>query len=85
MHFEKINIIHFRNFENLDIKLNNKNVIFGLNDVGKTNFLNAIRAVFDYKFRNSINEKDFFEMDVHNPIDIVCSYTENPDCFISRA
>ncbi|MFZ2380812.1 ATP-dependent nuclease [Leuconostoc falkenbergense] len=78
MHFEKINIIHFRNFENLDIKLNNKNVIFGLNDVGKTNFLNAIRAVFDYKFRNSINEKDFFEMDVHNPIDIVVSLSLEP-------
>lgn len=78
MHFEKINIIHFRNFEKLDIKLNNKNVIFGLNDVGKTNFLNAIRAVFDYKFRNSINEKDFFEMDVHNPIDIVVSLSLEP-------
>lgn len=73
MHFENIKIIHFRNFETLDIKLDNKNVIFGLNDVGKTNFLNAIRAVFDYKFRNSINEKDFFEMDLHNPIDIIVS------------
>lgn len=73
MHFKNIKITHFRNFEALDIKLDNKNVIFGLNDVGKTNFLNAIRAVFDYKFRNSINEKDFFEMDVHNPIDIIVS------------
>ncbi|MBZ6009324.1 AAA family ATPase [Leuconostoc gelidum subsp. aenigmaticum] len=79
MHFENIKIIHFRNFETLDIKLDNKNVIFGLNDVGKTNFLNAIRAVFDYKFRNSINEKDFFEMDFHNPIDIIVSLSLDAD------
>lgn len=73
MNFTNIRINNFRNFKNLDINLSNKNIVFGLNDVGKTNFLNAIQAIFDYKFRNNINEKDFFESDLTNPIDIIIS------------
>ena len=47
MRFEKVEIKNFRNFENVKIDLANKNVFFGLNDVGKTNFLYALRYVFD--------------------------------------
>lgn len=38
MKFEKIEIKNFRNFEDVKIDLANKNVFFGLNDVGKNQF-----------------------------------------------
>ena len=41
MKFENIKIKNFRNFEDVNIDLSNKNIFFGLNDVGKTNFLYA--------------------------------------------
>lgn len=77
MQFTHICIKNFRNFANLSIDLNNKNVIFGLNDVGKTNFLSAIRCIFDYKFRNNITENDFFQKDINNTIDILLSIEIN--------
>ena len=40
MKFDAVTIKNFRNFENITIDLTNKNVLFGMNDVGKTNFLN---------------------------------------------
>lgn len=36
MKFEKISIRNFRNFENIEIGISNKNIFFGLNDIGKT-------------------------------------------------
>lgn len=46
MKFEQIAIKNFRNFENIEICISNKNIFFGLNDIGKTNFLYALRYVF---------------------------------------
>ena len=42
MKFESIKIRNFRNFEDIELTLSNKNIFFGLNDVGKTNFLHII-------------------------------------------
>lgn len=39
MKFSNIKIKNFRNFDCIDIDLENRNIIFGLNDVGKSNFL----------------------------------------------
>ena len=47
MKFDMVTIKNFRNFENISVALTNKNVLFGMNDVGKTNFLYALRFVFD--------------------------------------
>ena len=47
MKFENIRIKNFRNFEDVTIDISNKNIFFGLNDVGKTNFLYALRYIFD--------------------------------------
>ena len=44
MKFKNIKISNFRNFEHIDISLDNKNVFFGMNDVGKTNFLWLFRG-----------------------------------------
>ena len=51
MKFDVVTIKNFRNFENTTINLTNKNVLFGMNDVGKTNFLYALRFLFDKDVR----------------------------------
>ena len=62
MKFSSIRIKNFRNFEDINIKLSNKNVFFGLNDVGKTNFLYALRFLFDRNIRkNGFIDSDFFQ------------------------
>ena len=38
MKFEKISIRNFRNFENIEICISNKNIFFGLNDIGRQIF-----------------------------------------------
>lgn len=38
MKFEQIAIKNFRNFENIEICISNKNIFFGLNDIGKNKF-----------------------------------------------
>ena len=57
MKFEKISIRNFRNFENIEIGISNKNIFFGLNDIGKTNFLYAMRYVFDAnRFESNLSQ-----------------------------
>ena len=65
MKFEKISIRNFRNFENIEIGISNKNIFFGLNDIGKTNFLYAMRYVFDKDIRkNGFLDSDFHKKNV---------------------
>lgn len=52
---------NFRNFKEVDIDLSNKNVIFGMNDSGKTNLLSALRFLLDRQVRS----KGFLESDYH--------------------
>lgn len=71
MKFKNLSIKNFRNFENIDIELSNKNVVFGLNDVGKTNFLIALKFLFDRKTRNNgFQESDYFQKDISRVIEI---------------
>ena len=58
MKFEKVVIKNFRNFDNVELDLSNKNIFFGLNDVGKTNFLYALRYVFDKDIRKQSHKID---------------------------
>ena len=68
MKFEKISIRNFRNFENIEIAISNKNIFFGLNDIGKTNFLYAMRYVFDKDIRkNGFLDSDFHKINVETP------------------
>lgn len=72
MEFKSISIKNFRNFENITVNLSNKNVFFGMNDVGKTNFLHALRYVFDREVRkNELLDSDFYQKKTENPIEIV--------------
>ena len=62
MKFESVSIKNFRNFENVEISLDNKNIFFGLNDVGKTNFLYALRYLFDKDIRKlNLLDSDFYD------------------------
>lgn len=71
MKFKNVKISNFRNFENIEIALENKNVFFGMNDVGKTNFLYALRYVFDRDIRkNNLVDTDFYHRNTSQPIEI---------------
>ena len=90
MKFESINIKNFRNFENISIKLTNKNVLFGMNDVGKTNFLYALRFLFDKDIRKqNFSDADYYKKNTDEPIEILLaidiSDTEDDDCKKLRA
>lgn len=74
MKFKSISIENFRNFDNIKISLDNKNVFFGMNDVGKTNFLFALRYVFDREIRkNNLIASDFYNKNIEKPIQIIIS------------
>ena len=72
MKFERITIKNFRNFQDVDLDLDNKNVFFGLNDVGKTNLLYALRYVFDKDIRKqNLIESDFHNKSLDTPVEII--------------
>ena len=90
MKFNTVIIKNFRNFEDISISLTNKNVFFGMNDVGKTNFLHALRFIFDKDIRKqNFNDTDYYKKNVVNPIEIVItidiSDTEDADSQKLRA
>ena len=54
MRIDKIHIKGFRNYDDEEITFQNKTLIIGANDVGKTNLIYALRLLFD----KSISEHD---------------------------
>ena len=90
MKFESIKIKNFRNFEDIELTLSNKNIFFGVNDVGKTNFLYALRYVFDKDIRKlNLVDSDFHNKQLDKPIEIIVtldiSDIGNSDCQKLRA
>lgn len=90
MKFEKITIKNFRNFDDVELNLSNKNIFFGLNDVGKTNFLYVLRYVFDKDVRKkNLLDSDFHNKKLDKPIEIVVtidiSDVADSDCQKLRA
>lgn len=72
MKFDAVTIKNFRNFENTTISLTNKNVLFGMNDVGKTNFLYALRFIFDKEVRRqNFSDTDYYKKNTNAPIEIL--------------
>lgn len=71
MRIEKLVVKNFRNFKEADIQLSNQNVIFGMNDVGKTNLLYALRFLLDRQVRqHGFKDSDFFQKDTNLEIEI---------------
>lgn len=72
MRIEKVIIKNFRNFKEIEVDMKQQNVIIGLNDVGKTNFICAMRKALDYKERNlDFLETDFIEKNTNEEIVII--------------
>ena len=44
MKFKSIHIEYFRNYKDISINLFNRNIFLGLNDVGKSNLIQALRC-----------------------------------------
>ena len=56
-----LSIENFRNFEKVEIDLTNRNIVFGLNDIGKSNFLCALRFLLDRNFRRGgFTDSDYY-------------------------
>lgn len=53
MKFKEVHIKNFRNYGSTKIELGNKNIVFGRNDFGKTNFLAALRFLFEPSIRRA--------------------------------
>jgi len=61
-----VKIKNFRNFLNVDVSLDHKQVIVGENNVGKTNFLRALQLILDKDF--SDNDRQLSESDFHESL-----------------
>ena len=90
MKFNSVTIKNFRNFKDISIDLTNKNLLFGMNDVGKTNFLYALRFIFDKDIRKqNFSDTDYYKKKVDVSIEIVIaidiSDAENVDSQKLRA
>jgi len=69
MIFKSIHIQNYRNYDDVEINLSNRNVFIGQNDVGKSNLINAIRLVLDKEIRkNNCVETDFHLRNTSKPI-----------------
>lgn len=85
MKFERFSIKNFRNFKEVNINLENKNIVFGMNDIGKTNFLYAVRFLLDKDIRKKgFIDSDYYQKDIHNSIEIMLiidikDYEDNDD------
>jgi putative ATP-dependent endonuclease of OLD family len=71
MIFKSLHIKNFRNFKDISIELSNKNVIFGMNDTGKTNLLYALQFLLDNRCRRQgLSTSDYYKNDIDHSIEI---------------
>ncbi|MEZ9537947.1 ATP-dependent endonuclease [Shewanella sp. 10N.286.51.B8] len=54
MKIEKVNLVGFRNFKDASVSFNDRTLMIGSNDVGKTNLLYALRLLLD----KSLSDRD---------------------------
>lgn len=80
MIFKHLSIENFRNFDSVKIDLINRNIVFGLNDIGKSNFLCALRFLLDRNFRRfGFSDSDFYNKDTTKQIVITLEITISDD------
>lgn len=66
-YISRVQIKKFRNFLNVDVSLDHKQLIIGENNVGKTNFLRAIQLILDKSYSDS--DRELLPEDFHESID----------------
>jgi putative ATP-dependent endonuclease of OLD family len=70
-YISRVKIKNYRNFQEVDVDLNHKQVIIGENNVGKTNFIRAIQLILDPTLSDEdryLTESDFFN-GLENPME----------------
>lgn len=71
LYISRVTIKNYRNFKDVDVSLDHKQVIIGENNIGKTNFLRALQLVLDPSFSDEdryLEEHDFYD-GLENPIE----------------
>lgn len=66
-YISRVQIKNFRNFLDVDVSLDHKQVIIGENNVGKTNFLRAIQLILDKSYSDT--DRELLPEDFHESID----------------
>lgn len=66
-YISRVQIKNFRNFLDVDVALDHKQVIIGENNVGKTNFLRAVQLILDKDYSDS--DRQLTPEDFHDSID----------------
>ena len=88
MQLSNVSIIGFRNFKAIEVNLNSKSLFIGPNDVGKSNFIYALRILLDKHIAESELEpldSDFFAFEETNRIEITLTFIHaNEDCIRSK-
>lgn len=76
MQLTKILIDNYRNFNNAEINFNNHSLLFGTNDVGKTNLLRAIRLILDKSLSQVQYEADDSDYCIYSDKDYISIFLE---------
>ncbi|MGK6344405.1 ATP-dependent nuclease [Chryseobacterium sp. DT-3] len=66
-YISRVQIKNFRNFLDVDVALDHKQVIIGENNVGKTNFLRAIQLILDKSYSDA--DRELLPEDFHESIE----------------
>lgn len=72
MRISKVDIVGFRNFANVSLLLDDKTLILGANDTGKTNLLYALRLLLDPDMSARNFDLDASDFNVESGVDEVC-------------
>lgn len=93
MKISKVKIVGFRNFKNITVNLCTKNLIFGANNIGKSNFIYALRLLLDRNLsENDIEpeDTDFYAFEDTNRFEITIYFDDiqeplsNDDCIRAK-
>ena len=80
--------VGYRNFKNINVALNEKVLLIGPNDIGKSNFLRAIRLLLDKNLSESEIEPkdaDFYAFEETNEFTITLFFEGvTEDCIKSK-
>lgn len=71
LYISRVVIKNYRNFKDLDVRLQHKSVIVGENNVGKTNFIKALQLILDPTLSDEdrmLSESDFNDS-LENPME----------------
>lgn len=88
MILSQIKLIGFRNFKNSTVNFNEKSLIIGANDVGKTNLIWAVRLLLDRSLSDydiEPNDSDFYAFEETNNFRITLKFQDvTDDCVVSK-